>query len=248
VADLKRWFKCWTSILEDPAHTNLSLEDAGRWVRLGAMTALVGEGGTLVITRPARRLCQVLEVASLEEAFAVIKRLPNVHVEEGQSVNDACVVTWKNWSKYQVDSTVPERVKRLRRKRREEEIRGDKKRKDSSPVSPPLLSDALKSQRPWPSPEALVELYNANAPDECPEVTKLSVARAKKARAYLAQFPERKFWEEVCGQIHGSRFLRGLRPGSDGHSAFIADLDWLLTKGKDGTENCVKVYEGKYHD
>jgi hypothetical protein len=100
----------------------------------------------------------------------------------------------------------------------------------------------------WPSPEALVELYNTTAPDECPEVTKLSPARRKKAKAYLAMFPDRTFWEETCAQIAASRFLRGLRPTANGHERFVADFDWLLTKGKDGSENCVKTYEGKYHD
>lgn len=99
----------------------------------------------------------------------------------------------------------------------------------------------------WPSPEELVALYNTTAPDECPEVTKLSPARRKKAQAYLAAFPERQFWEEAFAQIRASKFLRGLRP-SNGHERFVADFDWLLTKGKDGSENCVKVYEGKYHD
>ena len=90
-------------------------------------------------------------------------------------------------------------------------------------------------------------LYNATAPDECPEVTKLSPKRRKKAQAYLAAFPDRQFWEDTCGQIRASRFLRGLRP-SNGHERFVADFDWLLATGKDGSENCVKVYEGKYHD
>lgn len=99
----------------------------------------------------------------------------------------------------------------------------------------------------WPSPEALVKLYNATAPDECPEVTRLSPGRRKKAAAYLSMFPDRTFWEETCAQIRASRFLRGLRP-RPGHDTFIADFDWLLTKGQDGSENCVKVYEGKYHD
>ncbi len=93
-----------------------------------------------------------------------------------------------------------------------------------------------------------MNLYNTKAPDECPEVTKLSPARRKKALAYLAVFPDQQFWEETCGQIHRSRFLRGLRPTGNGHHRFVADFDWLLTKGQDGSENCVKVYEGKYHD
>ena len=147
MADLKRWFKVWTSILEDPSMTDLALADIGRWVRLGAYTAAVGDNGRLLVLPPARRLCQVLDVADWADAIAAIRRLPNVHVEEGQSVNDISVVTWKNWLKYQVDSTVAQRMKTLRSKRREEEIRvrRDKKREDP-PLPPQLSIDALVSK------------------------------------------------------------------------------------------------------
>ena len=116
-----------------------------------------------------------------------------------------------------------------------------------TPKNPSFDNPSPRPEEGWPSPESLVALYNTTAPDECPEVTKLSPARRKKALAYLDAFPERQFWEETCGQIRASRFLRGLRP-TNGHERFVADFDWLLTKGKDGSENCVKVYEGKYRD
>ena len=44
-----------------------------------------------------------------------------------------------------------------------------------------------------------------------------------------------------------SRLLLGLAP-SPGHENFRGDLDWLLTRGKDGSENAVKTAEGKYRD
>ena len=47
--------------------------------------------------------------------------LPNVHLTEHFPANDGFTVTLLNWYKYQVDSTVSERVSRLRRKRRGEE-------------------------------------------------------------------------------------------------------------------------------
>ena len=76
----------------------------------------------------------------------------------------------------------------------------------------------------------------------------LSAARRKKAQQYLAAFPAEAWWREVFRQMHRSRFLRGLQPKSPGHASFVADLDWLLSKGKDGSENAVKVHDGKYHD
>jgi hypothetical protein len=98
----------------------------------------------------------------------------------------------------------------------------------------------------WPSPEALVALYNELSPDECPAVETLSAARRMKAKQYLAQFPEESWWREVFAQMHRSRFLRGLTRKREGHEAFVADFDWLLTKGKDGSENCVKTHDGRY--
>lgn len=99
----------------------------------------------------------------------------------------------------------------------------------------------------WGTPEALVALYNAETPDECPAVDKLSPARRKKATLYLRQFPDRQFWLDTFRQIGASSFLRGLKP-APGHEHFRASLDWLLTKGKDGVENVVKTWEGRYSD
>jgi hypothetical protein len=80
-----------------------------------------------------------------------------------------------------------------------------------------------------------------------PKVTKLSPGRQKKSKQYLDLFPDRSFWEKAIAEIERSTFLRGHRNGA-GHEWFKADFDWLLSKGKDGTENVVKVAEGKYRD
>jgi hypothetical protein len=98
----------------------------------------------------------------------------------------------------------------------------------------------------WPHPELLIDKYNSETPDETPAVEKITPARIAKAKTYLKIFPQEDFWTGVFAEIKVSSFLRGLRQ-SNGH-AFCADFDWLLTKGKDGTENAVKVYEGKYRN
>lgn len=99
----------------------------------------------------------------------------------------------------------------------------------------------------WGSPEALVQKYNQETPDACPAVKQLSPARWKKAKKYLASFPGEEFWSAVFAEVHKSKFLRGLKP-SPGHEHFVADIDWLLSTGKNGAENCLKVREGKYRD
>jgi hypothetical protein len=117
-------------------------------------------------------------------------------------------------------------------------------------TTPRKLNETNKTRQvpfQWPSPRALVEKYNTESPDECPAVKELSPGRKMKARKYLAMFPNEEFWTCVFQQIHNSKFLRGLK-NSEGHEHFIADLDWLLTKGKDGIENAVKVHDGRYAD
>jgi hypothetical protein len=94
----------------------------------------------------------------------------------------------------------------------------------------------------WPTPYKLIELYNLLTPEECPAVNTVSPSRIAKAKKYLKTFPDEAFWREVFKQIHRSRFLRGVS------SKFVADFDWLLTVGKDGTENAVKVHDGRYMD
>ena len=101
---------------------------------------------------------------------------------------------------------------------------------------------AIPITGPWPSVEAVTTLYNELTPDECPGFEKLSDGRIKKIRQYLAAFPDEDFWRGAFQQIHYSDFLRG----KTGWKA--VSLDWLLTKGKDGTENIVKVSEGHYQN
>ena len=99
----------------------------------------------------------------------------------------------------------------------------------------------------WPCPKLLIEKYNTETPNELSAVEKITPARIAKANTYLKIFPQVEFWTETFAEIHKSQFLRGLR-SSNGHGSFKADFDWLLTKGKDGTENAAKVWEGKYRD
>lgn len=146
MSDNKRWFKVWSSILVDPHHLNLTLESAGRWVRLGAMMVVSGDNGRLEITPPAKAILAVFDCPNLDALKVALNVLPNVHVEEGKSDNGEFTVIMQNWSKYQNDSTVYERVKRLRSKRRGEEKRGEEKRKEENiPPKPPA---SLRFQKP----------------------------------------------------------------------------------------------------
>lgn len=113
--------------------------------------------------------------------------------------------------------------------------------------SPPVNTKHKNEPHPGFTPKTLIAFYNTHLPDGIPRVETLSQERLKKAQRYLRQFPDPVFWETVMAEMGQSLLLRGLKP-SPGHEHFRATFDWLLSKGKDGTENCVKVFEGRYRD
>lgn len=98
----------------------------------------------------------------------------------------------------------------------------------------------------WPSPEALVHLYNTEGPDNLPAVETLSLKRREAARRLLRQFPARAWWCEVFAEYKASRFLSGKTPPGNGHGNFKPDFDWLMQTGKKGAENAVRVHDGVY--
>jgi hypothetical protein len=140
VADQKKWFKVWTTILLDPHHMNMSLENVGRWTRLGALMVSQGDSGKLVLIPPAKSFLVAMECATFDAAIDALRMLPNVQIEEGKFDNGKTTVIMSKWFKYQVDSTGYERVKRSRYKRRGEESRKEESRKEeNTPPKPPQL-------------------------------------------------------------------------------------------------------------
>lgn len=112
----------------------------------------------------------------------------------------------------------------------------------------PSPSRALPEVVEWGSPCCLVLKYNREAPDNVSSVRSLSKARLQKERMFLSMFPSEEWWTAVFRQYHRSKFLSGLVESNNGHGHFQPDFDWLLSKGKDGVENCVKVHDGRYSD
>ncbi|OHB71290.1 MAG: hypothetical protein A2W23_00160 [Planctomycetes bacterium RBG_16_43_13] len=160
MADQKRWFKVWTSILSDddfdPSIPGV-LSSVGRFVLLGAYLALHGSNGICDIRK--EKLFTMLQVKNIDELHAEIS-LKNVQFEEGKSDNSKFTVIMKNWRKYQMDSTGYERLKKHRKQKndngtREEKIREEKikirEEKNKPPLSP--LSGDGKS-------DVLLERFN----------------------------------------------------------------------------------------
>lgn len=146
MSDHKKWFKVWATILLDPHFVNLSLEDVGRWTRLGALMVSQGDNGKLVLCPPAKAFVLAMECDTFEATIEALKRLPNVYIsvthEEGKFDNGKTFVYMRNWFKYQVDSTAYERIKRSRYKRRGEEKRSITSTSPSSRASRPAPGGA----------------------------------------------------------------------------------------------------------
>jgi hypothetical protein len=142
MADQLKWFKVWTSILSDDDFDPFregTLADTGRWMRLGAYTALHGNSGSVEIMKDT--LFRLLNVTDIGELTCKLM-FKNVLFEEGKNRDGKITVTFHKWHKYQIDSTAALRMKTLRIKRRGEErrIRGDKKR---IPPYPPQTDSEL---------------------------------------------------------------------------------------------------------
>ena len=151
MADQKKWFKVWTTLLIDSLSTKI--DDIGRFTILGCLIASRGENGKLVTDR--KTLQTLLQCDEIPADF--IKNF-NIIIEEieGNS-NGTLSVTLKNWNKYQVDSTGYDRVKRYRDKQsvtandnafvtvqdksRVDKIRGEKNKK----IVPPDFISSLKN-------------------------------------------------------------------------------------------------------
>jgi len=121
------------------------------------------------------------------------------------------------------------------------------KPKDKPPSEMSTTSPLPPSSSPPLTPALLIDWYNEETPADHPKVKVLSQDRLAKAQKYLGKFPDPVFWHTVFAEVSRSDFLRGRRP-SETHPGFRGDFDWLLTLGKDKTENCVKTAEGKYRN
>lgn len=232
VADQKRWFKVWTSILSDDdfdCGTQEGRDRLARFVWLGAYSALHGNSGAMNVDKPF--LLSRLGVTDLSR-LGVTLACKNVTFEEGKNRHGKLSVTIAKWVKYQEDSTQAERqkasrAKRRREERREEEIRGEiveKTKSDSFSVT-----DLVNSWNEWFEGK----LSKVQLP--------LSKSRLRKANLRLKEHPSVEFWKTVFEQINKSQFLLG-SINSKGHDNWRCTFDFII----DNDSNCVKIAEGNY--
>ena len=181
MADQKKWFKAWTTLLIDSL--SMPVEDIGRFTVLGCLIASRGDNGILVTDRKA--LHTLLQCKEIPPDF--IKNF-NIEITEIEgSCNGGLSVTMKNWNKYQIDSTGYERQQRYREahsvtakvtakvtaqekrreeKRRVDKIRVDKKEKTSKRETfhiPPLkeITDYCLERKNNVNPKTWLNHYEA---------------------------------------------------------------------------------------
>ena len=132
MADNKKWFKIWTTILTDPHLFTIPLEDFARWFILGALMATHGTGGSITVSK--KQLCNLFRSDNDNDMKNSLNNMPNI---TWSNDNDTITVIMNKWSKYQVDSNTYERLVKHRKKvndngARREEKRREKKRKDNT--------------------------------------------------------------------------------------------------------------------
>src|SRR5512139_695521 len=100
MSDNKQWVKVYTAFLMDSHMMTLTMEDRGRWITLGALTAHNGTSGVLTIKSSllSHLLHVTDDVTVLHEKVGI---LPNVKI--ACNGNGTCTVTFLKWHKYQVD-------------------------------------------------------------------------------------------------------------------------------------------------
>jgi hypothetical protein len=113
---------------------NLNLEDWARWVRLGVYTKLHGTRGTIVFKAPFTALYELFKCHSMSDITTILLSFPHLILRNDQPALHI-EIEFKNWHKYQVDSSA-ERVKRFRSKRNAlEEKRSRREIEESNSVT-----------------------------------------------------------------------------------------------------------------
>lgn len=135
MADQGKWFKLWSSSLNDPDLENLSLEDWARWAKLGAYIKAHGKDGKIRFTFPFNGLLKLFQTDQIAHAKHILKTFPNCVFGERETTvsteTNATVsleIEYTNWLKYQGDFS-SDRVRKYRDKKRHDETAQEEKRR-----------------------------------------------------------------------------------------------------------------------
>lgn len=87
-----------------------------------------------------------------------------------------------------------------------------------------------------PTPQHVVDLWNAQAHANLPRVEILTERRRATLKVRLAEHPEKGFWEALLAKVNASPLLRG-----DNDRGWRASFDWIINPS-----NMAKILEGNY--
>lgn len=107
---------------------------------------------------------------------------------------------------------------------------------DEPSVMPDNATTGALKAKPKPLHQ-LAQLWNENAPPECPRVREVTGKRRKHADARWSEKPDREYWLAVLAKVRESAFLRGEK------GDWIANFDWFVKPGA-----ATKVLEGSFSD
>jgi len=167
MSDQLRWFKVWTSAARDADLRALRLEDFARWVLFGVYVIEHGTRGRVVLHYPSKGVLDHLRITysttslkgGWERLLSLLQRFPNMTIERD---GDTVTVAFRNWRKYQEDTSW-KRMKEYRERRgreRNEERNGGRNEESNesdarpggaglvSPLSP--LSPPTQIRHDWP--------------------------------------------------------------------------------------------------
>lgn len=141
MSDNKKWFKVWAHILTDINFQNMSLEDKGKWLILGALLCQQGESGMIKIYPPAKVICQLFNCNDYDALKCTFTPLFQSNVKVALQADGAMVLIMKNWHKYQRDDS-KDRVRKFRNKKRQNVTHQEERRGEVTPTS---TSSALRA-------------------------------------------------------------------------------------------------------
>jgi len=120
MADNGHWFKLWTNSLTDESLASIPNELWAMWAKLGAYIKCHGKEGQILIIKPAKMLCTILQCDDFECLINAIKCFPNVTVTDVTVLSVTFNVRYENWYKYQGDWS-RDRVRKFRAKKAKNE-------------------------------------------------------------------------------------------------------------------------------
>ena len=129
MADNKKWFKIWTTILTDPHLFTIPLEDFARWFILGALMASHGNNGKITVSK--KQLCNLFRSDNDNDMKNSLNNMPNI---TWSNDNATITVIMERWFKYQVDSTGYDRLKKTRKKQNDNGTRREEKRREKKRI------------------------------------------------------------------------------------------------------------------